>query len=88
MVFQRCSDVVDSRVERAIPDTESGKNAAFNSVSEQPRRANLSGDARTSDDHSPRRTGPLYKRVERLVNRSHHRVGVTKIIRNKNRLTG
>jgi hypothetical protein len=31
------------RVEHAILDTESGRNAAFSSVSEQPRRANLRG---------------------------------------------
>ena len=35
MVFQRCSDVVESRVEQAILDTESRRNAAFSSVSEQ-----------------------------------------------------
>ena len=32
------------------------------------------GDARTSDDHSPRRTGPLHRPVRRFVNRSHHHV--------------
>ena len=56
------------RVEHAVRDTESRRKAAFSSVSEQPRRAN--GDARTSDDHSPQRTGPLNRRVRRLVKRS------------------
>jgi len=68
MIFQRCSDVVESRVEHAILDAESRRNAAFSSVSEQPLRANLR-QTRTSDDHSPRRTGPLYRPVGRLVNR-------------------
>ena len=54
--IQRCSDVVESRAEHAILDTKTRKNAAFSSVSEQPRRANFRGTARTSDDHSPRRT--------------------------------
>jgi len=40
MVFWGCSDVVASRVEQAILDAESRKNAAFISDSEQPRRAN------------------------------------------------
>ena len=44
--------VVESRVEHAILDTESRRNAAFRSVSEQPRRANFRGKPRTSDDHS------------------------------------
>src|SRR5439155_27355322 len=39
MVFQGCSDVVESRVERPILDAESRRNAAFTSDSEQPRRA-------------------------------------------------
>jgi|SRR6266513_4508893 len=56
MIFQRCSDVVESRVEHAILDAESRRNAALSSVSEQPRRANLR-QTRTSDDHSRRRTG-------------------------------
>jgi hypothetical protein len=43
MASKCCSDVVESRVEHAILDTESGRNAAFSSVSEQPRRANLRG---------------------------------------------
>jgi hypothetical protein len=30
MVFQHCSDVVESRVEQAILDTEDRRNAAFN----------------------------------------------------------
>jgi hypothetical protein len=67
-VFQGCSDVVESRVEHAILDAESRRKAAFSSVSEQPRRANLR-QTRTSDDHSPRRMGPLYRPVGRLVNR-------------------
>jgi len=41
-----------------------------------------SGSARTSDDHSPRRTGPLYRRVRRFVKRSHHRVGDGLIVGN------
>ena len=39
MVFWGCSDVVESRVEHAILDAESRRNAAFTSDSEQPRRA-------------------------------------------------
>jgi hypothetical protein len=39
MVFQRCSDIVESRVEQAILDAESRGNAASTSDSEQPRRA-------------------------------------------------
>jgi hypothetical protein len=39
MVFQRCFDVVEPRVEQTILDTESRRNAAFTSDSEQPRRA-------------------------------------------------
>lgn len=31
--------------------------------------------ARSSDDDSPQRAGPLYRLVRRLVNRSHHCVG-------------
>src|SRR4029450_9621702 len=69
MIFQRCSDVVESRVEHAILDTESRRNAAFSSVSGTARRANFQGTPRPSDGHSPRRTGPLYRPVGRLVNR-------------------
>jgi hypothetical protein len=57
MIFQRCSDVVELRVEHAILDTESCRNAEFSSVSEQPRRANFRGTPRTSDDHSVQRAG-------------------------------
>ena len=57
MVFQGCSDVVESRVEQAILDPESRRNAASTSDSEQPRRASPWGDARTSDNDSPRRAG-------------------------------
>ena len=39
MVFQGCSDVVESRVEHPILDAESRRNAAFTSDSEQPLRA-------------------------------------------------
>jgi len=39
MVFEGCSDVVESRVEQAILDTESRRNAALASDSEQSRRA-------------------------------------------------
>jgi len=70
MVFWGCSDVVESRVEQAILDAESRRNAAFTSDSEQPRRASPQGDARTSDKDSPRRAGPPYKGVGRLVKRS------------------
>jgi hypothetical protein len=56
MVFWGCSDVVESRVEQAILDAESRRNAALISDSEQPRRASH-GDARTSDNDSPRRAG-------------------------------
>jgi hypothetical protein len=45
MVFQDCSDVVESRVERAILDAESRRNAAFTSDSEQPRPLALGGRA-------------------------------------------
>ena len=51
MVFQGCSDVVESRVERAILDAESRRNAAFTSDSEEPGALAL-GDARTSDNDS------------------------------------
>jgi hypothetical protein len=40
MVFQRCSDVVESRAEQAIRDAES---RSFYFGSEQPRRASLFG---------------------------------------------
>jgi hypothetical protein len=43
MVFWGCSDVVESRVEHAILDAESGMDAAFSSDSEQARRANPLG---------------------------------------------
>jgi hypothetical protein len=36
MVFQRCSDIVESRVEQAILDAESRRDAALPSDSEQP----------------------------------------------------
>src|SRR6266513_838552 len=52
MVFQGCSDVVESRLEHPILDAESRGNAAFTSDSEQPRRASPLGDARTSDNDS------------------------------------
>ena len=39
MVFQGCSDVVESRVEHPILDAESRRNAASTSDSKQPRRA-------------------------------------------------
>src|SRR5436190_665262 len=68
MASKCCSNVVESRVEHAILDAESRRNAALSSVRNSP-GALVFGDARTSDDHSPRRTGPLYRRVERLVNR-------------------
>jgi hypothetical protein len=57
MVFWGCSDVVESWAEHPILDTESRRNAAFTSDSEQPRRVSPSGDARTSDNDSPRRAG-------------------------------
>ena len=57
MVFQRCSDIVEFRVEQAILDAESRRNAAFTSDSEQLRRASPLGDAPTSDNDSPRRAG-------------------------------
>ncbi len=40
---KRCSDVVESRVERAILDAESRGNAASSSDSKQPRRTSRSG---------------------------------------------
>src|SRR5438093_8316989 len=52
MMSKLCSDVVESRVEQAILDAESRRNAAFTSDPEQPRRANPSGGARTSDNVS------------------------------------
>jgi len=39
MVFERCSDVVESRVEQTILDAESCSGAASSSDSEQSRRA-------------------------------------------------
>jgi hypothetical protein len=62
------------RVEHAVRDAESRRNAAFSSVLNSP-SAVVFEDARTSDDHSPQRTGPLNRRGERLVKRSHRRVG-------------
>jgi hypothetical protein len=59
MVFQGCSDVVESWAERPILDAESRRNAAFTSDSEQPRRASPWGGARNSDNDSPRRAGLL-----------------------------
>ncbi|SRR6266404_9662122 len=50
MVFQGCSDVVESRVEQAILDPESRRNAASTSDSEQPRRASPWGRADFDDD--------------------------------------
>jgi hypothetical protein len=52
MMFQGCSDVVECRVQQAILDAESRRNAAFTSDSEQPRRASPLGDARTFDNDS------------------------------------
>jgi len=68
MASKCCSNVVESRVEHAILDAESRRNAALSSVRNSP-GALVFGDARTSDDRSMWRAGPLYRRVERLVNR-------------------
>src|SRR5438552_2008274 len=57
MMSNRRSHVVESRVEQAILDVESRRNAAFTSESEQPRRASPWGDARTSDNDSVCRAG-------------------------------
>jgi hypothetical protein len=46
MVFQGCSDVVESGMEHPILDAESRRNAAFTSDSEQPRRASPWGTRR------------------------------------------
>jgi len=62
-------------VEQTVRDAENRRNAAFSSVRNSP-GALVFGDTRTSDDHSPRRTGPLNRRVERLVKRSRHRIDV------------
>jgi len=78
MVFQRCSDLVESSGGAAIRDAESRRNAAFSSVRNSPGTL-VFEDARTSDDHSPRRTGPLNRRVKRLVKRSRHRASVAPI---------
>jgi len=76
------------RVEQAARDAESRRNAAFSSVRNSP-GALVFGDARTSDDHSPRRTGPLYRRVRRFVKRSRHRVSAAaRSSARRNRLTG
>jgi len=69
MVSKRCSDVVQSSgVEHAILDAESRRNAALSSVRKQPRRRKPFGDTRTSDDHSPRRTGLLIDQFGDLSN--------------------
>jgi hypothetical protein len=83
MVFQRCSDVAEPRVEQAILDAESHRNAASTSDSEQPRRA--SPYARELLRRLAAASRPLYRPVRRLVNRSDHRDGVTKI---DNRIIG
>jgi hypothetical protein len=66
---KRYSDVVESRVERAILDAESRKNAASTSDSKQPRRTSRSGRradltmlARCAEPPSYRRRGRLVKR--------------------------
>jgi hypothetical protein len=66
---KRCSDVVESRVERAILDAESRRNAASASDSKQPRRASRSG--RRADLTLTRcAEPPSYRRRGRLVKRS------------------
>ena len=67
MVYKRCSDVVESRVEQAILDAESHRNAALTSDSEQPRRASF-WDARTSDKDSLCRAGLSIERLGELSN--------------------
>jgi len=66
---KRCSDVVESRVERAILDAESRRNAASTSDSKQPRRTSRSGrraDLTMTRCDEP----PSYRRRGRLVNRA------------------
>src|ERR1700730_19318085 len=70
MASKHCSDVVESSGGARCFRAESRRNAAFSSVRNSP-GALVFRDARTSDDHSPRRTGPLYRRVRRFVKRSH-----------------
>jgi hypothetical protein len=68
MVFERCSDVADLRVEHAILDAESRRNAASNSDSEQPRRASPFGGTRTSDNDSLCRAGLSIEELGDLSN--------------------
>jgi hypothetical protein len=70
MVFQGCSDVAESRVEKAILDAESRKDAAFTSDSKlAPARASPWG-ARGLLTTTRRGERVLYhRRVQRLVNR-------------------
>jgi hypothetical protein len=67
MVFQGCSDVVESRVEHAILDAESRMNAAFTSTSEQPGAPALGGRA-DFDDDPVCRAGPSIEEFEDLSN--------------------
>ena len=67
MVFQRCSDVVESRVEQLF-DAESRRNAASTSDFEQPRARWPLGDARTSGNDSPRRAGLSIEELGDLSN--------------------
>src|SRR5215475_4494451 len=69
MVFQGCSDDVESRVEQAILDAEVWGRAASPSDPEQPRRVGPRGRG-TSDIRLDVASRPLYRRVRRVVNRS------------------
>jgi len=69
MVFQGCSDGVESRVEQAILDAELWGRAASRSDSEQPRRVDPWGRG-TSDKRLDVASRALYRRVKRVVNRS------------------
>jgi hypothetical protein len=67
---KRCSDVVESRVEQAILDAESRRNATLTRDSEQPRRTKPFWATRGLDDDSVCRAGPPYRGVSRVVKRS------------------
>ena len=71
-MFQRCSDVVESRVEQLF-DAES-RNAASTSDFEQPRRASPWGTRGLFDNDSVWRAGLPLDVLATLVNWSDHRV--------------
>jgi hypothetical protein len=67
-VLQRCSDVVEYRVEHAIRCRKPQELQLLLRIRNSP--GALALGARPSDDDSPRRVEPFYRPVRRLVNRS------------------